>query len=58
MRTVQVVGSNVLIPEPEKSDARHIGEVQPRPFPQPEDDFELPAKTCDLGRPEGCESCQ
>lgn len=22
------------------------------------DDFDLPAKTCDLGRPEGCESCQ
>lgn len=22
------------------------------------DDFELPAKACDLGRPEGCESCQ
>jgi len=22
------------------------------------DDFELPAKACDIGRPEGCESCQ
>jgi hypothetical protein len=22
------------------------------------DDFALPAKACDLGRPEGCESCQ
>lgn len=22
------------------------------------DDFELPAKACDMGRPEGCESCQ
>lgn len=38
------------------SDADHIGEVQPRP--QQELDFELPAKACDIGRPEGCESCQ
>lgn len=26
--------------------------------PQSELDFELPAKQCDIGRPEGCESCQ
>lgn len=38
--------------------ARERDEQEQQAEPQSELDFELPAKQCDIGRPEGCESCQ
>lgn len=63
MRYATMNGTGEQVPVIEKGDLpapaqRPVMSLREELIAQDELNFELPAKQCDIGRPEGCESCQ